>query len=47
MQACTAKLSGKINTFFSTASCYGLAANILTESQLLDDVAWNLIEYDI
>jgi len=35
----TAELSGKIDAFLRTAHRYGLAANILTVSELFDSVA--------
>jgi len=35
----TAELSDKIDAFLRRAHCYGLAANILTVSELFDSVA--------
>jgi len=40
----TAELSGKIDAFFKRAHRYGLAANILTVSELFDSVAQDFFQ---
>jgi len=40
----TAELSGKIDAFLRRANRYGLAANILTVSELVDSVAQDFFQ---